>query len=298
MDAKAPVGFNTMNEIRLLVMPYELGRLRDGVGRGPERLLQMGAQEVLAARGAEVQKVVIELEREHDNEIDASFELIELVAAGVREAVRDGAFPVLLSGSCFAAVGVVAGLGEEAPGVVWFDAHGDFNTPETSIYGYFDGMGLAVLTGSAWQTMHSRVDGAMPVPETAVVLAGARDLDPPEVPRLEASAITHLRPESMRSPQALMRAVDALTPSPSGLYAHIDLDVLDVDEARVNRYSAPGGVTAAELESLLEALLAAGGVRVVSLTAYEPAVDTAAAVPPIANRLLEVVAGRLTAPGA
>jgi arginase len=282
-----------VSEIRLLVMPYELGRPRDGVGRGPERLLAEGAEGVLAAQGAEVARMVLELDGGEDNEIDASFELIKLVASAVRDAVRDGAFPVLLSGSCFAAVGVVAGLEEQSPGVVWFDAHGDFNTPETTIYGYFDGMGLAVLTGSAWQQMRSGVEGAKPVPESAVVLAGARDLDPPEVPRLEASDITHLPPRRIRSPDALLAAVDGLSPRPTGLYVHVDLDVLDIDEARVNRYSAPGGITADELESLVDSLLADQRVRAVSLTAYEPDIDTAGAVPPIANRLLGVVAERV-----
>jgi arginase len=282
-----------MSEFRLIVVPYELGSLRQGVGLGPDRLLESGAEEALGVRGAMVKKVVLELDEDQDNEIDASFELIKLVASAVRDAVRDGAFPVLLSGSCFAAVGVVAGLEEQSPGVVWFDAHGDFNTPETTIYGYFDGMGLAVLTGSAWQQMRTGVEGAKPVPESAVVLAGARDLDPPEVPRLEASDITHLPPRRIRSPDALLAAVDGLSPRPTGLYVHVDLDVLDIDEARVNRYSAPGGITADELESLVDSLLADQRVRAVSLTAYEPDIDTAGAVPPIANRLLGVVAERV-----
>ena len=78
----------------------------------------------------------------------------------VRLARQDGAFPVVLSGSCFAAVGVVAGLEESEPSVVWFDAHADFNEPVTSVSGYFDGMGLAVLTGSAWQGLLATVPGA------------------------------------------------------------------------------------------------------------------------------------------
>lgn len=148
-----------MSEIRLLVVPYELGGLRHGVGRGPERLLERGAEEALAGSGADVRTEVLELEEEFDNEIDASFALIRMLSAEVRESVRDGAFPVVLSGSCFASVGIVAGLDEPSPGVVWFDAHGDFNTPETTESGYFDGMGLAVLTGSAWQGMLATVEG-------------------------------------------------------------------------------------------------------------------------------------------
>jgi arginase len=282
-----------VDEIRLIVMPYELGRLRDGVGRGPERLLESGAEDALAGRGATVRKQVLELEEEEDpveDDVDASFRLIRMISAKVGEAVHDGALPVVLSGSCFAAVGVVAGLHEPSPGVVWFDAHGDFNNPETGIFGYFDGMGLAVLTGSAWQGLLGTVEGATPVPETAVVLAGARALDEPERPRLESSGIVHLRPESLESPESLLNAVGELTPSPTGLYVHVDLDVLDKAEAHVNTYSAPDGLSSTQLESLVGSLLERTPVRAISLTAYDPQCDTDGAVPPIARRLLGAVA--------
>jgi arginase len=274
--------------VRLLIVPYELGRLRHGVGRGPERLLEAGAEEALGAGGAAVKREVLELEQEFDNEIDASFELIRMIATRVRDAVRAREFPVILSGSCFAAVGVVAGLDERSPGVVWFDAHGDFNNPETAVFGYFDGMGLAVLTGSAWQGLLEGVEGAEPLPETSVVLAGARAFDPPEVVRLEASSVGRVSAKDLGSPDRLPGAVDELAPSPTGLYVHVDLDVLDADEARVNVYSAPDGVTAGQLESRIGALLDRYPVRALSLTAYDPDCDADDTVPPIALRLLSL----------
>ncbi len=109
-----------MPEFRVIVVPYELGRLRHGVGRGPERLLSGGAVEALASAGADVRVDVVEFdesfERTGYGEVDASFDLIRVVAERVRDAVADGAFPVLLSGSCFNGVGVVAGLRRAAPG--------------------------------------------------------------------------------------------------------------------------------------------------------------------------------------
>ena len=282
-----------MAEIRLLLMPYELGELRGGVGRGPERLLECGAEEALGAEGATVQTEILELEEEFDNEVDASFELIRLISKRVRAAVQAGAFPVILSGSCFAAVGVVAGLGEESPGVVWFDAHGDFNDPETAVFGYFDGMGLAVLTGSAWQGLLATVDGAKPLPETAAVLAGARAFDEPEQRRVEVSAIAHLPPEDVRAPEPLVEAVAAISPPLSGLYLHVDLDVLDIAEAHVNVYSAPDGLTGTQLEAAVAAILDRFPVGALSLTAYDPECDQADGVPPIALRLLGALAERI-----
>jgi arginase len=279
-----------MADIRLLVVPYELGRLRDGVGAGPERLLEHGAADALAARGAAVETTVIELEEPDDNEVDTSFAVIGRLAEAVRGARDAGEFPVVLSGSCLAAVGVVAGLGEAAPGVVWFDAHGDFNEPQTSVYGYLDGMGMAILVGDAWQGLAAQIPGTLPIPESAVVLAGARALDEPELPRLEASAINHLTAASLADPATVVGAVAAIEPNPSGIYLHVDLDVLNSSVARVNRYAATDGISAAELEASVRALLADERVRAISLTAYEPAADPEGRVPPIAIGLLGAVA--------
>jgi arginase len=286
-----------MTRIGLLAVPYEVGALRLGVGSGPERLLEAGAEAALGSRGAEVALETIEL-REHRrdqsgaSEAGAAFELIGLVASRVREAITDGAYPVLLSGSCFAGLGMLTGLQESSPGVVWFDAHGDFNTPESTIDGYFDGMPLAILTGAAWSNLVERV-GVTTVPEPAVVLAGARDFDRLEQSRLESSDVAHLPPDGVAADDAVARAVDGMDPTPSGLYLHVDLDVLDADEARVNIYSARNGLTADQLEAQVRSLLDAHPVRAVSLTAYDPDVDADGRVPPIAMRLLGAVADHL-----
>jgi arginase len=284
-----------MTEIRLLVVPYEVGAIRMGVGRGAERLLEAGAERALASRGAPVRVELVELEEavrdaSGASEAKAGFELVQLVAARAREAIADDAFPVLLSGSCFAGLGMVAGMEEESPGVVWFDAHGDFNTPDSTVDGYFDGMGLAMLTGEAWPSMSSTAMGGNTVPEGAVVLAGARDFDPAEEDRLEASAIRHLPAESIDSPDAVAEGVGNLEPAPSGVYVHVDLDVLDSEVAKVNIYSAPGGLSAAGLEAQVHSLLETCPVRAISLTAYDPECDAGDQVPPIAMRLLEAVA--------
>jgi arginase len=243
-----------------------------------------------------VRAETLELDREYSNEILGCFELIKLIAARVAAATEEGAFPVILSGSCFASVGVAAGLGKPT-GVVWFDAHGDFNTPETTDFGYFDGMGLAVLTGEAWRTMLAGVDGATPLSERAIVLAGARDFDPYERERVEASQLVHLPPERLRTPEPLLEAARTMPASPSGLYVHVDLDVLDADEARVNVYSAPNGISGAELQALVSGLLENCRVGALSLTAYDPECDSTDAVPPIAIRLLEAAAPRLQTAG-
>ena len=284
-----------MAEIALLVVPYELGRLREGVGNGPGHLLAHGAADALASAGATVTVREVELDERFlasgSGEGDAGFELMRLVADEVRRARRAGAFPVLLAGSCFNGVGVVAGLEEPAPGVVWLDAHSDFNEPASSLEGYLDGMGLAILTGSAWQAMRERVLAAPAVPEQRVVLAGARSFEPPEVERLAGSAIVKLPADELAAPDRLLAAIEAI--EPSGVYLHIDLDVLDEAVAGVNVYSAAGGLDADQLDALVGELVRRAPVRAVSLTAYDPACDPDDRVPGIARQLLETVAAAL-----
>lgn len=208
----------------------------------------------------------------------------------VRRAIDERAVPVLLSGSCFVAVGVVAGLGRPSPAVAWLDAHSDFNTPETTLEGYFDGMGLAVLTGGAWQALLGSVPGALPLPEQTVVLAGARDLEAPEELRLKASSLQRLTVEELRDPATLTRSLLAAEAAINGVYLHLDLDVLDLSVARVNVFGAPGGLAGAELEALVETTSSRCNLRAVSLTAYDPALDADERVPPIAVRVLRAIA--------
>jgi arginase len=282
-----------LQTISLIAVPYELGRLRDGVGRGPEALIASGAAEALEASGASVVTDTIELSEPFSSEVQLCFELIRRVRERVAAARADGAFPVVLSGSCcFAALGAVAGLGESAPGVVWFDAHGDYNTPETTTQGYFDGMGLAVLVGDAWQGMLGTVPGARPVAQTAVVQAGARDFDDEEEVRLRESDVTQVTPQELVSGDALSDALGSLQPEPSGIYLHVDLDVLDREAANVNIYGASGGISPEQLSARVEQVLRTGLVRAMALTAYDPECDHDRRVPPVASRLLGAVADR------
>jgi arginase len=273
---------------RVIVMPYELGRLRDGVGRGPERLLEAGAAEALGSAGASVETETLQFDGRFSSEVNTSFDLMRQISERVRATRDEGAFPVVLSGSCFAAVGVMAGLAEPEPGVVWLDAHADFNTPESTVFGYFDGMGLAILTGGAWRSMRAALPGAGPVPEQAVVLAGARDFDENERARLRESRINYLPPDQLTRPGPLLEAIEAV--EPSGVYLHVDLDVLDPADGRANIYSAPGGVRSSQLEAIVVALLERVPVRALSLTAYDPQADADGRVPPIALGLLRQLA--------
>jgi arginase len=140
------------------------------------------------------------------------------VADAVAAEVAAERVPIVLSGDCTTSLGVVAGLQRAGvePGIVWFDAHGDVQTPETSTSGYLGGMPLRQLVGGADRVAPDWL-GLRPLPEAAVALVDARDLDPPEAEFLAGSAIRRIPVESVTTADM-----------PAGpLYLHVDVDVVD-----------------------------------------------------------------------
>jgi len=265
--------------ISLVTAPYHLGHEGVSVGAGPDRLLDEGAVEALEEAGHEVDVVRVVPQAGSTNEIGASFEIVRRVSEAVSRAVEDGAFPIVLSGNCLSSIGIVAGLGRDV-GIVWLDAHADFNTPESSLSGFADGMGLAVLTGSSWNALRETVPGYRIVPEENAVLVGIRDIDDGEHGRLDGSPLQVVAPDGVV--EAIGPALDALRGRVEDAYLHIDLDVLD--------YAAAGGLSADAVEQVVSAATSRLTVRAAALTAYDPAADADGRIPPIANRLLTRIA--------
>jgi arginase len=270
--------------ISLVTAPYHLGHEGVSVGAGPDRLLDEGAVEALEAAGHDVDVVRVVPQAGSTNEIGASFEVVRRVSEAVSRAVEDGAFPIVLSGNCLSSIGIVAGLGRDV-GIVWLDAHADFNTPESSLSGFADGMGLAVLTGTSWNALRETVPGYRIVPEENVVLVGIRDVDDGERGRLDGSPLQVVEPGGAVEP-----ALETLRDRIEDVYLHIDLDVLDPSEGHANEYAAPGGLTADAVEQVVSATTGRLAVRAAALTAYDPAADADGRIPPIANRLLTRIA--------
>jgi arginase len=157
------------------------------------------------------------------------------IYGSIRNAVSSGAFPLVLAGNCISCVGTAAGLGSPSPAMIWLDAHGDFNTPETSDSGFLDGMGLATAVGRCWGRLAATVSGFYPVPEKQVVLVGAREFDPMERTLLGNSDVHLIDSQRIRD-QGLQVELESTLAKARTLseraYLHIDLDVLDLGEAR------------------------------------------------------------------
>jgi arginase len=255
--------------IELIQVPYHLGHEGVGMGAGPRHLVATGLPEALREAGHEVEVAQVHRREAETNEVGASFEVVRRVAETVARVVDDGSFPLALAGNCLTSLGVVAGLGREV-GVVWLDAHADFNTPDTSPSGFQDGMGLAILTGTSWLTLRETIQGFRVVPEKSVVLVGVRDVDELERARLDGSSVTVVRPQEL---DELPAALEDLAERVEEIYLHLDLDVLDPAEGRANEYAAAGGLSLQEVERVVGHVADRVGICGASITAFDPTLD-------------------------
>jgi arginase len=261
--------------VQLVAAPYDSGQRAARMGAGPLHLLERGLAERLARRSGGCDAVVLESPLPFQREVGTASMLQQLVAAEVRSARARGALPIVLSGNCNSAVGTVAGLGP-GTGVIWFDAHGDVNTPETSFSGFFDGMALAMLTGRCWQTLARRVEGHVPVRDDHVIFVGGHQLDTWERSLFEASAMTVIGSDVVRRGvhEALGPALDVLAKRVDRVYVHVDLDVHDIAEMRANGFVATGGLLRRDVVDALHLIAERVEIAAAALTAYDPGGDT------------------------
>lgn len=185
----------------------------------------------------------------------AQADRIAVLHRAVADAVTGVTRPLLLSGDCLASLAVVAGLQQRQReiAVVWLDAHGDFNTPASTVSGYLAGMPVAMLAGRAPEPF-ARPLGLRPVPEHNIVLADARDLDPAERDALAASQIRRIA----ATPGDFRAALSALGDLP--VYLHVDVDILDSTEVSGLRFPSGPGPTLADVENCLTAIASTADV--------------------------------------
>jgi arginase len=182
------------------------------------------------------------------------------LADQVHDALQRGTRPVSIAADCMQTAGVLAGLGRAGhdPVLLWLDAHGDFNTPETSPSGFIGGMPLAMLVGRGEPWLRENV-GLAALAERDVTLSDARDLDPDEAISLRASRVAVVR---------RVEDIAAHLPPTRPVYVHFDTDIIATSEAPAMMYPVPGGPSVAALRHVAEALHRAHNVVAVSMTAW------------------------------
>jgi len=245
--------------VALLKMPYVGERNTAELSPAPDRIVAGGLAAALEAIGARVKpvaaaKLSVEQEKAYGawNRLAlANGQLADLVSASVRE----GDLAVGLLANCSSLLGMLGGVQRSGAtsrplrvGLVYLDAHADFNTPETTLSGMLGGMDVAAAAGLCLTNLRRTSKLEVPLPPRHIVLGGVRDTDPLEQELLDRSEVVSLAVEDIRSRSASFHQVlAALSQRVDRLYIHVDMDVLDPREVPGHSLGVPGGPSSQEL---------------------------------------------------
>ena len=197
------------------------------------------------------------------------------IAKAVAEGRRDGQPVLVVGGNCAITPGVVGGLQEahglaSRIGLVWFDAHGDFNTPRTTLSGMLGGMPVAVAAGLAWPRWRELSLQAAPLPTDRIVMVDVRNLDPAEEALVRATDVVIVAPAPGFPGADLQQAIDDLAARCDMIYLHIDSDILDERFVPNHGTKEPNGPDMQQVLAAIDTVMATGKVVTYALVSVWP----------------------------
>jgi len=280
-------------QISIIGVPMDFGQLLRGVDMGPAALRYTGLISRLRALGHVVldrgdvripirdANGITPLSQNkylEDKYLDEITQICNAIYTAGQEAIGQGHFPLFLGGDHSIAVGTISAVSGDNPiGLVWIDAHGDFNTPETSPSGNIHGMPLAALIGEGHLSLVNVGRPGRKIDPENVVLIGQRDLDPVEKKRLKNSGFTIF---TMRDIDE--QGISSVANKAVMKFAHLnrihltlDMDALDPVEAPGVGTPVPGGISYREAHLLMEILADSGKVASMDLVEVNPILDVA-----------------------
>lgn len=249
--------------LRIALAQQPLGP--NGPSKGPDTMAAGGIQKILADLGATVRVEKAQLTPLEETEYGGWKKLgmsLGHFADIVTKNEREGYFTVGLLATCPSMPGLVAGLQRSGTtieplriGMLWLDAHPDFNTPETTRSGSLGGMPVSVATGRSLHVMRRDAKLDPPMSDLHVVMGGVRLTDPLEQRLLDESRIEQLTVDDLRyGSRAVYQQMDRLNRISDKIYVHIDMDVLDPKEVMAHGNKVPNGPSSEQLEKLFENL--------------------------------------------
>jgi len=285
--------------VTIIGVLMDLGADRRGVDMGPSAIRVAGLNERLiglgygvtdagniSVRNAEMMQIT-DRKLKYLSEITAA---CQTLANQVETTLEQGAIPIILGGDHSIAIGSVSGLSayhhkhDHRVGVIWFDAHGDMNTPETSPSGNIHGMPFAAILGHGAPEL-THIGGFAPkVHPEDCVLIGARSVDPEEAVALKASGVRviTMRELDERGMSAIMdEAMWLASRRTAGFHVTMDMDFVDPDFAPGVGTPVPGGPTYRESHLAMEKIADSGKMLSFELTEVNPVLD-------VANRTAEL----------
>src|SRR6267154_1082177 len=261
--ARTKANNGTPVRVALVKMPYVGERNVPDVSRGPDYLEQGGIQKLLEEQGVQTKPVSNAALAPDEDKAYGSWNKLALASGDlskiVSEARRSGYLPIGLLANCNGILGMLSGLQHSGPtakplrvGMVFIDAHGDFNTSETTLSGMLGGMPVAIAAGQCLTRMRLKAGLEPAVPTRHIVEMCVRDTDPLEQELLDRSDIQQLTLEDVRTRSAnLHREMKRLSKATDAIYVHVDMDAIDPREVSGHPLTVPGGPTSHELAAAL-----------------------------------------------
>ncbi len=278
--------------VEIVGVPMDLGGNRRGVDMGPSAIRYAGLVAKIESLGVAVRDHgnlhvadrsaghVSDAPRDRRSRAHHVEEIVRVcqeLAQRVEAIERAGAMPLVLGGDHSIAMGTLAGIARAGrrPGVIWVDAHGDLNTPDTTPSGNVHGMPFAVAVGLAGDPFPADLRG--PVDAKACALVAARELDAGEKENIARAGITVLTMadiDRLGMAVAMERAI-AVGSRGDGIHLSMDMDALDPLEAPGVGTPVRGGLTYREAQLAMEMLAATGRLRSLEIAEVNPILDSA-----------------------
>ena len=292
------------SSITIVGAPISLGAGKRGVDLGPSALRYADIGERLSALGHPVHDLG-NIPVASPPELGSYPKLRYLttislfcatVADHVAAAVAAGRIPLILGGDHSLSIGSVAGSARGRDiGLIWIDAHGDFNTAESSPSGNIHGMSLACLTGHGHPDLTGFAGRVPAINPAYVALVGVRDLDPGERQALRASGVRCFTMQDIdqRGFSAVMEdAITIVSQAPDGFHVSFDLDVIDPREAPGVGTPVPGGISYREAHLAMEFIAVSGRMVSIDLVEDNPVLDDRNATALLGVELIQSAFGK------
>jgi len=272
-------------KVKIIGIPLDLGQSNRGVDMGPSTIRYAGLSARLKRLGYEVHdagNLSVPVrdaldETENGNYLTAIQAVCETLYHEARQAVENGFTPIFLGGDHSIAIGSIGGISHHEPvGVIWVDAHGDANTPQTSPTGNIHGMPVAVLLGDGFSNLVDVGRKGPKLKPTDLVMIGIRELDREERARLRESGITiyTMRDIDERGMAAIANEALARLAHRGRIHVSLDLDALEPHEAPGVGTPSNGGLTYREAMLLTEIISDSRRFASLDMVEINPILDT------------------------
>ncbi|QHS23980.1 arginase [Virgibacillus sp. MSP4-1] len=272
--------------ISLIGVPMDLGQNRRGVDMGPSAIRYAGIMDRLEKLNYMIEDLGdIDIPNTENRTDDKGLKNLEEVSEGnirltsvVDEAAAKGYFPLVLGGDHSIAIGTLAGIAKHAEnlGVIWYDAHGDLNTGETSPSGNIHGMPLAVSLGIGNEKLTQIGNYAPKLRPENIVIVGARSLDEGEKKLLKDQGIkvyTMHEVDRLGMTQVMNDTIEYLKERTDQVHLSLDLDGLDPQDAPGVGTPVVGGLSFRESHLAMEMLAEADIVTSAEFVEVNPILD-------------------------